>query len=200
MALRQIEKNVKYIGWWGFILDFDFYVCRLYHYWMFIAQKKNWRLKQYVEYAPLLYSIQLCFNIVHPLISISLYRDHSLSRGTLSTPPHCVPTNHPVSLPTPCVPTNPLCPSQPTVSLPTTLCPYQPPVSLSTPVSLPTPCAPTNHHVSLPTPCPYQLPVSLPTTPPHPTTLLCSTVFTSPIHFTLPHFGPPHSFFSHHSD
>ena len=113
MALRQIEKNVKYIGWWGFILDFDFYVCRLYHYWMFIAQKKNWRLKQYVEYAPLLYSIQLCFNIVHPLISISLYRDHSLSRGTLSTPPHCVPTNHPVSLPTPC-------PYQLPVSLPTT--------------------------------------------------------------------------------
>ena len=132
MALRQIEKNVKYIGWWGFILDFDFYVCRLYHYWMFIAQKKNWRLKQYVEYAPLLYSIQLCFNIVHPLISISLYRDHSLSRGTLSTPPHCVPTNHPVSLPTPCVPTNPLCP-------------YQPPCIPTNPLSLPTPCVPTNH-------------------------------------------------------
>ena len=131
MALRQIEKNVKYIGWWGFILDFDFYVCRLYHYWMFIAQKKNWRLKQYVEYAPLLYSIQLCFNIVHPLISISLYRDHSLSRGTLSTPPHCVPTNHPVSLPTPCVPTNPLCPYQPPLPLPTTMYPYQPLLPIS---------------------------------------------------------------------
>ena len=157
MALRQIEKNVKYIGWWGFILDFDFYVCRLYHYWMFIAQKKNWRLKQYVEYAPLLYSIQLCFNIVHPLISISLYRDHSLSRGTLSTPPHCVPTNHPVSLPTPCLlsPPPPSPPPPPPVSLPPP-CPYQPPVPLPTTMYPYQPPVPTN---SL---CPYQPPLPIP--------------------------------------